>query len=532
MSKTYDNNEVTLRDYMRVLFRQKWTVILTVLTVAIVIFVGLKLKTNIFEAKVKLLIIAEKQLESQYYKELYGGRNVQQTVTQSEIVRSNPVLERVVGSLALNKRPLDDEKEFSSPMKSRLVDYRVKRFKKKLSDLTPEQKEDFYFRRAVQLLKRNIDVVPIRDTNMFTINVRDYNPVGSAVIANVVSRSYIIFDLEQQLAELKLKYGDKHPSVGIISDSIEKLNLTLSGNPVDNIDAIGPATVKIIEQATVPMAPIGRSKTVTFIIAVALSLFFGVVMAFLFEYADQTIKTPSDVSRFLKLDYIGSIARTKSKRKSNLISQNKTNSKYYKSYQSIADEVCLLFKNKSTRSMLFTASTQKDICDKTIANIGIFLTQELQHKVLIIDANLRNSDLAYLLKLKNTSGLAGYLEGQKDIKDVLQRTKSGMDFIAAGVTKKNPVTLLESAKMKKLIEQATDEYEIVLVNSSAMNLYKDSVILSKMVDATTLTINEGKTRRQVIKDSCEQLKAADANIKGVILNNRTFPIPGFIYNAV
>ena len=42
---------------------------------------------------------------------------------------------------------------------------------------------------------------------MFTISVRDYNPVGAALIANVVSRSYVMFDLEQQLAELKLKYG-------------------------------------------------------------------------------------------------------------------------------------------------------------------------------------------------------------------------------------------------------------------------------------------------------------------------------------
>ena len=54
-------------------------------------------------------------------------------------------------------------------------------------------------------------------------------PVAAAVIANVVSRSYVIFDLEQQLAELKLKYGRKHPTVNHIEESIEGLMETLSG---------------------------------------------------------------------------------------------------------------------------------------------------------------------------------------------------------------------------------------------------------------------------------------------------------------
>ena len=92
-----------------------------------------------------------------------------------------------------------------------LIDHNVRAFNREIENFPEEQKEAFLFRRAVESLKENIKVEPIRDTNMFTISVRDYNPVGAALIANVVSRSYVMFDLEQQLAELKLKYGKNTP---------------------------------------------------------------------------------------------------------------------------------------------------------------------------------------------------------------------------------------------------------------------------------------------------------------------------------
>lgn len=222
-------NETTLRDYLRVLFRQKFVIATTVITVCATVFIGLKLKTPVYESRVKMLITAEKQVEATYYKEMYEGRNVQQTLTQSEIVKSSPVVNRVVRALALDKRPLDDEKRFSSPLKAMLIDYNVRAFHQKIEGFPEEQKEAFLFRRAVESLKENIRVEPIRDTNMFTISVRDHDSVGAAIIANVVSRSYVMFDLEQQLAELKLKYGEKHPTVNLIEDSIAALNKTLSG---------------------------------------------------------------------------------------------------------------------------------------------------------------------------------------------------------------------------------------------------------------------------------------------------------------
>ncbi len=550
------NNETTLRDYLRVLFRHKAVMLVTVLTVCFTVFVGLKLKTKVYEAQVKMLISAEKQVEAPYYKEFYGSRNVQQTLTQSEIVKSMPVLSRVVRALHLDKRPLDDEKNYSSKLKAKIIEYRTAALKRKLARLTPEERRFLLFRMAVENLKKNIKVEPIRDTNMFTISVRDYNPVGAAVIANVVSRAYVIFDLEQQLAELRLKYGEKHPTIKLINENISRLKKTLSGEPLDDIEAIGPASVKIIEQASVPMKPVGTPKIITFIIAVIMSIFLAIMLAFIFEYADQTFKLPQEIEKTLNLPFLGSIPKRRLGDRLLLHNMNRR-SPYVNFYRIISDQLYILLKDKKIKSILITSTEAKEGTSAIVANLGIYLSQKAGHKVLLIDANLRYPSLHKLFKLKtmsspkkvegqrkrkmsktmhlsseNSLGLAGILEGNATLKDVVKHVDKKLDVIEAGTTDLNPVILLDSSNMDKMLKQAYEEYEIILIDCPNLRGNKDAVIVSSHVDATVIVINEGKVRRQVIQNAIRPLKDKDKRILGVILNNRTFPIPRLIYDHI
>ncbi len=531
MNNNEQANETTLRDYLKVLFRHKSVIILTVITVCATVFVGLKLKTKVYESRVKMLITAEKQVEATYYREMYGGRNVQQTLTQSEIVKSDPVLGRVVRSLALHKRPLDDEKKFSSPLKAQLIDYRAKMQNKKLENFPDEQKEAFLFRHAVESLKMNINVEPIRDTNMFTIKVRDYNPVGAAVIANVVSRSYVMFDLEQQLAELKLKYGRKHPTVNLIEESIEGLQKTLSGEPIGDVEAIGPASVKIIEQAYVALEPTGTSKVLTFALAFVMSIFLGVMLAFVFEYTDQTLKSPQDIERTLGLPFIGSITRKKLFNRT-LIKFDKRLSDYGRSYQIVSDQLYMLIKDKGLKSILVTSTLKEENNSVVIANLGKYISEMLRHKTLIIDANLRTRSMGRLFKIEKEPGLIDFLDGKASLEEITKKLDKHLSVIASGNTGLNPVMLLESPKMKELLTEARKKYELVIINAPHMRGHKDTAILSTLVDGTVLVVDEGKVRRQVVKSATMNMNGKLENTIGVILNERTSPIPKFVYDNV
>jgi capsular exopolysaccharide synthesis family protein len=269
------------------------------------VLAGLLLQTPQYEAQVKMLIQARKYVESPYYRDISEYRNSEMTLTQSEIVRSVPVLERVVKSLKLYELPNDYEKQFSSPVKSLFIDLSLRFSSEKPNETT----EDYRIRKTLQKLRERVKVEPIKDTDLFTISVLDFDPNMSAKIANVLSRSYCIFDLEQKLAELEQKYGPKHLIVIQLTDNINKLEEILTQDTLPTKEAIGPASVKIIEQAISPLKPIGLSKKIIILVSLLMSIMFGIVMAFISEMFDTSIKSPEEVTQALKLPLIGYIPK-------------------------------------------------------------------------------------------------------------------------------------------------------------------------------------------------------------------------------
>lgn len=516
MDETLNQYEMTLRDYLRVLFRQKAVIVTVLITVMITAFIGLKLKTPVYESRVKMLISAEKQVESPYYRDLSGGRSMEAALTQSEIVISNPVIERAVKAVALYKRPFNYEKNFASRLKRPFITRNAKAMDKKIAGLEEKQQLMYRFRLAVEDLKQHVDVEPVRDTNIFLIKVKDYSPIGAAVLVNVVSRSYVIFDLEQQLAEMQLKYGEKHLSVKQLRDSIEKMNESLNGETLPDIEAIGPASVKIIEQASIPMHPSGVSKTLTFLLAFFMSVFLGVMLAFTFEYMDQTFRTPQDIERYLSMPFLGAIPLKAS----------------LSAYDSLADQVYLLLKDKHLKSILLTAALPKEGVTTIIANLGKNLATKKRHKVLLVDANLRNPSLHTVLKATNDIGLSDILEGKLNFEKAIKDLGAGLTLLCAGKTDLNPITLLESHKMDELMKYARDRYDAVLVDCADLRDYQDGHVLAEDVDGVIVTVNEGKTRRQVVQAEIAPLTKLKTPLLGAILNGRTFPIPENIYKRV
>jgi len=285
-------NDLTLRDYMKIIFRQKWVIILCVIVVTLTVVVGLKFQTKKYAATVKLLISAEKISESPYYRDVQDNQNVQLSLTESEIVTSMPVLDRALKAI-LPYKSLNDfvgyERRFASPLKQEWIDRQTKKFNEQLDKLklTDIERQSYLYRLALENLRENVKVSPIQDTNIFTITVTDYDPIAAAITANIISRSYIIFDLEQQLADMEQKYGDKNIVITQLRDDIQNMTQNLTGQPLDNVEAIGPASVKIIEQAYPPIEPEGKSKVIILILGIVMSLFLGLILAFIFEPSDH-----------------------------------------------------------------------------------------------------------------------------------------------------------------------------------------------------------------------------------------------------
>ena len=511
-------NEITSRDYVKVLFRHKGVIFTTVATVMATVVAGLLLNTQVYEAQVKMLISGQKRAQADYYTDIGfgGGASMRLTMTQSEIVNSDPVIERAVKVLRLAQRPLDYEMKFCSRLKKPLVEYRVRNIERKLGNAPEEQKTALLFRLAMENLRQSVDVEPVRETDMFLIKVKDFNPLGAAVTANVVSRSYVIFDLEQQLAEMKLKYGEKNLAVTQLKEAIEKMSRGLNGAPLAPIDAIGPATVKIIEQAKVPLKPAGIPRALTVTLGFFVSVFLSLIMAFTFEYMDQTFRSPQEAESLLGIKYLGSL-RKKAKRKD---------------YYELSEQFYLDMKERGVKSFVLTSAQSREGVSTIIANLGTAIANHLNRKVLIIDGNLRNPAVHTMFKLPESKDLFRVVDGTFTPDKALKVISPNLHLLTSGTSDANRIEILESHRMKRLIRQAKERYDFVLVDSAPFGRVHDAVMLADCVEGIVVVINESRTRRQVVKKALESLQQRGVPIIGMILNNRKYVIPRFIYNRV
>ncbi len=525
----HSSEHATARDTLKILFRQKKVIITVFLVTLVFVYIGFKFRTPLYETNVKLLIRAEKLVESPFYKNLDNSFKSEIVLTQAEIVKSNPVLERVVKSLKLDERPLDYERAFASPVKRFFMDFQSKSSAKKIQAL--ESNKPLRFRLALRDLGKRVKVKPIPNTNLFSIWAKDFNPEAAAKIANTVSHYYIVFDLEQQMAELSTKYGAKNIIIKQLREETQRFEERQKLGTNSYADIMGPASTKILEEAAVPLEATGFPTAVVLLLAAVCGLSLGIILAFLFEKIDPTFRSPDDVRKALNLPLLGSVPVRKFGTK--LLKQKPFfSTRYTRSFQDLADHLSLLMKAEGLRSVLITACSPGDGASVVTANIATYLSLNTGHKVLIIDANLRQPTLHKLFNVPADDGFSDVLQGKVVLEKAIRRVSDQLDILPTMKCAESSLSLLNSPKIREGIRKLEESYDIIVIDSSNLKDFKDSEVLSSVLDGVVLVIEPGRARRQAVRASLEALEQKKVNILGVIFNKRVFHVPQILYRQV
>lgn len=154
----------------------------------------------------------------------------------------------------------------------------------------------------------------------------------------------------------------------------------------------------------------------------------------------------------------------------------------------------------------------------TIANLGVVFSQ-LGERTLLIDADLRTPRLHTIFNLTNDVGLSSLLSGRQTA-NVIQRVDkfSNLSVLPAGPIPPNPLELLSNAAFTRLLASVHAEYDVVLMDTPAANLYTDSEIIASRAGGVLVIANKGKTRLKDVKRLTERLKSDGMLVVGSVLN--------------
>lgn len=139
--------------------------------------------------------------------------------------------------------------------------------------------------------------------------------------------------------------------------------------------------------------------------------------------------------------------------------------------------------------------------------------------VLLVECDMRRRSLADLLGVHARTGIYGVLAEQSELEDAVVATGiKGMYFLDAEPHIPNPADILSSRRFRRFLENAQKTYDYVLLDTPPVGTFVDAAVISSLVDATALVVREGYTKRQDVAAAYEQLKKADANVIGAIMN--------------
>jgi len=181
------------------------------------------------------------------------------------------------------------------------------------------------------------------------------------------------------------------------------------------------------------------------------------------------------------------------------------------------------------KSIMVTSSGPSEGKSTTISNLAIVMAQA-DKRVLLIDADLRKPTVHHSFRLPNWMGLTSLLVENRSITEVIQTTEvPKLSVLTSGPIPPNPAELLGSNRMRELIRELTDKYDLVLIDAPPVLAVTDSQILSGIIDGVLLVVNAGKTNRDIIVKAKQQLEQVNARIIGTVLNNKSMQGQGYYY---
>ena len=169
-----------------------------------------------------------------------------------------------------------------------------------------------------------------------------------------------------------------------------------------------------------------------------------------------------------------------------------------------------------TRIVLVASATAGDGKTLTAINLALALSESLQRRVLLIDADLRRPSIGDVWQVPGAAGLGDNLKARTEEKLNLIQLTERLTLLPAGSSEPDPTAGLASASMRQVLEEAAERFDWVVLDSPPLEPTADTNLLVPMIDTALLVVRAGRTRCQAVQNAIDAL--GRDRILGVVLN--------------
>jgi polysaccharide biosynthesis transport protein len=286
---------------------------------------------------------------------------------------------------------------------------------------------------------------------------------------------------------------------------------------------------RVIETAETLNAPIKPRKQQNLLMGMLLGLFLGCLGAFGLEYLDDTVKNQDDLEGLVRLPTLGAIPLFKEDELEKIFSPQGGTPEATDGFRMIRSNVRFFALDRPLSTIMVTSAVPGEGKTTITVNLAVASAQG-EKKVIIIDADIRKSSLHKYFKLPRTPGLTNILAEDLDLASAIQHTSiASLDLISGGSTSPNPVELLESQRMQKLLAELKKRYDYIIIDTPPMGTMPDAVVLSSTMDGVLLVVAANATPKPQLQKMIRILTFSKARVLGTILNKIDYRKHGDYY---
>lgn len=395
-------------------------------------------------------------------------------------------------------------------------------------------------------LAGRVEVSAVGQTNIVTITARDNDPEMAADIANTLAEEFVAWsrdykresitaaavEVEERLEasrtevlELSRKIeggavgeGDELPAeLAIATGTYTTLSAKLEELRINAQLEVGSG--RVVSPAVVAVEPTEPNVVRNTGVGLGVGLVFGLGMAFLYEYLDDTIKSSEEAEQILGAPVLGIIPGEKieknDRRRTSIIST--PSSAAAEAYRVLRNNLDFINFQHDIQTLLVTSAAPAEGKSTVAANLAAGLAQAGK-KVVLVATDFRKPTTDQFFGVRNLIGLSEVLTGSHSLRSALQRPIEDLELLVltSGKMPPNPSELLGSAKMGALLEELKQRADWVIIDTPPLLAVADGAATARHTDGVLLVTKGGVSTRDAAKRASEMLENVGARLVGSV----------------
>jgi capsular exopolysaccharide synthesis family protein len=373
------------------------------------------------------------------------------------------------------------------------------------------------------------------------------DPTGAALTTDQILRTYARLITERPLLEKVIS------EQGLKTDSIS-LSKQISATPEPNtaildvavrdtdpsrardtanalvndlilqVDNMAPtassAKLVVVAPAIQPEKPVSPRPLLNIGLGFLAGLAFGLGLAFLLDYLDQSVRSDEILRERVGLVPLGHISYVPAKpdRRGELVTLG-GDSPVVEAYKALRTNLLFSSVDKDVKTVVITSAMPNEGKSRTAANLAIVLAQA-GHTTLLIDADFRRPSQHRMFGRVRNIGLSNLFVQDMPESALFVADEQVKDLVVlpSGPTPPNPSELLGSAQMKALLARFRKGFEYIVIDTPPVNAVTDASVLAANTDAAILVVDTNKATYTAVQHAKLALERVGAKVLGSVMN--------------